>query len=56
MANVCFGCRDVEDVRKCKDHECFAYEYRSENLTMDVEHTKKINLMVFEERTRLNLR
>jgi hypothetical protein len=35
MANVCFGCNDVEDIKKCPKKECPHYEYRNEHLSMD---------------------
>lgn len=35
MANVCFGCNDVEDIKVCPKKECPHYYHRNSHLKMD---------------------
>ena len=48
MANVCFTCNEVEDIKKCPKHDCFAYGYRDQHLEMDHELNKKNTVMANE--------
>jgi hypothetical protein len=46
MANVCFGCNDVEDIKKCPKKECSHYEYRNEHLSMDTGYNEEIDYRI----------
>ena len=35
MANVCFGCHDVADIKKCPKKDCVHYPNRDSHLKMD---------------------
>lgn len=41
MANICFGCNDVEDIEKCSKVKCAHYGSRNEHLSMDIDANEK---------------
>lgn len=45
MANICFGCNDVENIEKCPKKECVHYSNRDHHLEMDT--------VINDERTRV---
>ena len=45
MANICFGCNDVENIEKCPKKECVHYSNRDHHLEMDT--------VINDERTRI---
>lgn len=46
MANICFGCNEVENVEKCPKKNCAHYGFRNEHLSMDDEaNQKRTNLI-----------
>lgn len=46
MANVCFGCHEVGDIKKCPKKDCVHYSYRNEHLKMDTVKNDELDKMV----------